>query len=667
MPDAKQGPTNTDPFVEEDSFAALFEEKAEEEENLKEGEIVKGRVVRLLKDTVIVDIGYKSEGQIPVDEFREPNGVSVDVGDEVEVLFEKSEDEDGLVMLSKREADRMRVWDEISEACEKDEIIEGTIAQKVKGGLAVAIRGGVKAFLPGSQVDLKPTRDLDQYIGKTFKFRVIKFNKKRGNIVLSRRVILEKEREELKSKTLEQLREGTVVEGIVKNITDYGAFVDLGGIDGLLHITDMSYGRVNHPSQLFNIGDRVRVVVLKYNDRTERVSLGMKQLQEDPWLKAAENYPKNKKVNGKVVMISDFGVFVELEEGIEGLIHVSEISWTKKVKNPAKLFSVGQEVECMVLDIDTEARRISLGIKQLEPDPWTLFTADFRPGDKIKGKVRSITDYGVFVEITEGVDGLVHKSDLSWTQKINHPSEFVKKGQIVEAVILNINYNEKKVSLGIKQLSDDPWERIPSDYPPGRVLLVKVSKVTDFGAFVEIEKGIEGLIHVSEMSEHHVKDPREVVKEGDEVKAEVITVEPSDRKIGLSMKTLTGKEQEQDLKEFRRQQADARAARPASTIGELIKQKMGDALRELPEREREARTTAERELEERARKEAEEEFAAMQAEQREAEAAAADEASQDKEAEERDETASEPGAEDKSTSSEPAPSEEGEPEEEPTG
>ncbi len=601
MPEAKQGTSPKDPFIEEESFASLFEEKSQVEEKLKEGSIVKGRVIQILKDTVIVDVGYKSEGQISIDEFANPTGGNaVTVGDEVEVLFERSEDENGLVMLSKREADRMRVWDEISEACEKDEIIEGTISQKVKGGLAVTIRGGVKAFLPGSQVDLKPTRDLDQYLGKTCAFRVIKFNKKRGNIVLSRRVILEKEREEMKSKTLEQLHEGTIVEGIVKNITDYGAFVDLGGIDGLLHITDMSYGRVNHPSQLFNVGDRVRVVVLKYNDQTERVSLGMKQLHEDPWLTAEGMFPKNKKVGGKVVMVSDFGVFVELAEGIEGLIHVSEMSWTRKVKNPAKLFKIGQEVECMVLDIDTEARRISLGIKQLEPDPWSLFTADFRPGDKIKGKVRSITDYGVFVEITEGVDGLVHKSDLSWTQKVNHPGELVKKGDIVEAVILNINYNEKKVSLGIKQLTDDPWERIPSDYPPGRVLEVKVSKVTDFGAFVAIEEGIEGLIHVSELSDQHVKDPREFVKDGDVVKAEVITVDPSDRKIGLSMKTLTGKEQAQDLEQFRKEQAAQASSRPASTIGELIKQKMGTAVRELPEREREARTTAERELEQQA-------------------------------------------------------------------
>ena len=601
MPEAKQGTSPKDPFIEEESFASLFEEKSQVEEKLKEGSIVKGRVIQILKDTVIVDVGYKSEGQISIDEFADPTGDSaVTVGDEVEVLFERSEDENGLVMLSKREADRMRVWDEISEACEKDEIIEGTISQKVKGGLAVTIRGGVKAFLPGSQVDLKPTRDLDQYLGKTCSFRVIKFNKKRGNIVLSRRVILEKEREEMKSKTLEQLHEGTIVEGIVKNITDYGAFVDLGGIDGLLHITDMSYGRVNHPSQLFNVGDRVRVVVLKYNDQTERVSLGMKQLHEDPWLTAEGMFPKNKKVAGKVVMVSDFGVFVELADGIEGLIHVSEMSWTRKVKNPAKLFKIGQEVECMVLDIDTEARRISLGIKQLEPDPWSLFTADFRPGDKIKGKVRSITDYGVFVEITEGVDGLVHKSDLSWTQKVNHPGELVKKGDIVEAVILNINYNEKKVSLGIKQLTDDPWERIPSDYPPGRVLEVKVSKVTDFGAFVAIEEGIEGLIHVSELSDQHVKDPREFVKDGDTVKAEVITVDPSDRKIGLSMKTLTGKEQAQDLEQFRKDQAAQASARPASTIGELIKQKMGTAVKELPEREREAKTTAEKELEQKA-------------------------------------------------------------------
>jgi len=366
----------------------------------------------------------------------------------------------------------------------------------------------------------------------------------------------------------------------VKNITDYGAFVDLGGIDGLLHITDMSWGRVQHPSDLFKVGDTIQVKILKYTPDSERVSLGMKQCCEDPWISASDRYPIGMRVSGKIMSLTDYGAFVELEEGIEGLIHVSEMSWTKRVKHPSKLLNIGDEVECAVLDVDPKAKRISLGLKQLEPDPWTLFTQKYTPGDKIQGRVRSITDYGIFIGIEEGVDGMVHKSDISWTKRINHPSEVFQKGDEVEAVILNINHEDKKVSLGIKQLEDDPWERIPKDYPLGQVLKVKVTKVTDFGAFVEIEKGIEGLIHVSEMSTERVEDPRKIVKEGDDVNAEVITVDTTERKIGLSLKTVTERETEAGMAKYMR---EARESSKRTTLGDLIKEKLGDAVESLPD------------------------------------------------------------------------------------
>src|SRR5512144_594780 len=397
-----------------DSFAALFEQSVEGGGFAREGEIISGTVVQVGCDSVVVDIGGKSEGVISLREFADAGGTAaVKPGDRVDVYIESRENDDGLVTLSKEKADKMKVWDEISNACEADELIEGTISQRVKGGLSVTIRGGVKAFLPGSQVDLRPIRNLDKLIGQTYKFKVIKFNKKRGNIVLSRRVLLERERDEMKAKTLETLTEGMTVKGTIKNITEYGAFVDLGGIDGLLHITDMSWGRVNHPSEVFQVGDEVQVKVLKYNAETERVSLGLKQTMEDPWNHAEEAYPPGKKVHGKVVSITDYGAFVELEPGVEGLVHVSEMSWTKRVKHPKNLLNVGDEIECQVLEVDAKAKRISLSIKELEPDPWTLFVNEFNPGDKVTGKVRSITDYGIFIGIREGVDGMVHKSDLS--------------------------------------------------------------------------------------------------------------------------------------------------------------------------------------------------------------------------------------------------------------
>src|SRR6266850_2413892 len=485
-----------------DSFAALFEASISGGDFGKEGEIVKGTVVAVQRDNVVIDIGGKSEGMISLNEFADAQGqTTVKAGDVIDVYIESRENDDGLVTLSKEKADKMKVWDEISNACEADELIEGTISQRVKGGLSVTIRGGVKAFLPGSQVDLRPIRNLDKLIGQTYQFKVIKFNKKRGNIVLSRRVLLEKERDQIKSKTLETLEEGKVVKGVIKNITEYGAFVDLGGIDGLLHITDMSWGRVNHPSEVFQVGDEVTVKVLKYNAETERVSLGLKQTQEDPWNHVEEAYPLAKRVRGKVMSITDYGAFVELEPGVEGLIHVSEMSWTKKVKHPSKLVEPGQEIECQVLEVDAKAKRISLGLKQLEPDPWTIFTEKYRPGDKIGGKVRSLTDYGVFVGIEEGVDGMVHKSDLSWTVKVNNPADLYHKNDDVEAIILSINHDEKKVSLGIKQLVDDPWPTILNDLPTGTVVEATVISVVDYGVFVRIRDGVEALIPSSDLVE----------------------------------------------------------------------------------------------------------------------------------------------------------------------
>ncbi|MDP9002752.1 MAG: 30S ribosomal protein S1 [Myxococcota bacterium] len=575
-----------------EDFASLFEASVSAGDFGKEGEIVRGTVVAVHRDNVVIDIGGKSEGIIALNEFADAQGQThVKPGDEIDVYIESRENDDGLVTLSKEKADKMKVWDEISAACERDELIEGTISQRVKGGLSVTIRGGVKAFLPGSQVDLRPIRNLDKLIGQTYQFKVIKFNKKRGNIVLSRRVLLEKERDEQKTKTLETLEEGKVVKGVIKNITEYGAFVDLGGIDGLLHITDMSWGRVNHPSEIFQVGDEVTVRVLKYNAETERVSLGLKQTQEDPWSHAEEAFPPGKKVRGKVQSITDYGAFVELEPGVEGLIHVSEMSWTKKVKHPSKLLEVGQEVECQVLEVDAKSKRISLGLKQLEPDPWTLFTEKYKPGDKITGKVRSITDYGVFIGIEEGVDGMVHKSDVSWTSKVNNPSEMYKKGDEVEAIILSINHDDKKVSLGVKQLWDDPWPTIFNELPPGKIVKVKVMSVVDYGVFVQVRDGIDGLIAQSDLVSPKDENGEErPFRPGEEVDAEVANIDSQDRRITLSMRTgaaapaATSPEGKATQRASKPPKKSAAAeAGAGGTIGELIKQKFGDKLTSMGE------------------------------------------------------------------------------------
>ncbi|MEM9070978.1 MAG: 30S ribosomal protein S1 [Myxococcota bacterium] len=564
-----------------DSFAALFEASTTRTDQLREGDIVAGTVIKVGKDSVVVDIGYKSEGVIGIHEFvNETGNVEVSAGDQVDVLVEAKENEYGLVLLSKEKADKLKVWDEISAACERDELISGTITQRVKGGLSVTIRGGVKAFLPGSQVDLRPVRNLDKLIGQTFDFKVIKFNKKRGNIVLSRRVLLEKERDRLKAKTLENLEEEQIVTGTIKNITEYGAFVDLGGIDGLLHITDMSWGRVNHPSEMFTVGDEVTVKVLKYNADTERVSLGLKQMQEDPWNTAAETFKPGTRVSGKVVSITDYGAFVELQQGVEGLIHVSEMTWTKP-KHPSKILEMGEEVETVVLDIDVQNKRISLGLKQLEPDPWSLFTQKYNPGDIIQGKVRSITDYGVFIGIEDGVDGMVHKSDLSWTQRVGNPGDVYKKGDEVEAIILSINHEEQKVSLGIKQLYEDPWTYIPERYPEGTVLEVRVMLVGDYEVMVELEQGVEGFVPRAEISKDTSVDPQDLLKEGEILKAVVIRVDSDERRLSLSLKSADNKELDEKMKFVAEKQATRAkrstgpSGRPSAKLGDLLKDKLG--------------------------------------------------------------------------------------------
>ncbi|MBP8809048.1 MAG: 30S ribosomal protein S1 [Kofleriaceae bacterium] len=567
----------------DDDFAALFAESIAQE-NAKEGEILRGTVISVGKDFAIVDIGYKSEGQVALEEFRGADGlIAVQPGDQVDVLLESRENDAGMCVLSKEKADRFKVWDEISAACERDELIEGTITTRVKGGLSVTIRGGVKAFLPGSQVDLRPVRNLDAFLGQAFKFKVIKFNKKRGNIVLSRRVLLEKERAALKESTLERLKEGQIVEGIVKNLTEYGAFIDLGGIDGLLHITDMSWGRVNHPSELFQVGDHVRVKVLKFNADTERVSLGLKQITEDPWSRAAEKFVPGTVVRGKVVSLKDYGAFIELEEGIEGLVHISEMSWTRRVKHPSKMVAVGDMVEAVVLDVDVKQNRISLGMKQLEPNPYEQLTEKYPPGTVVKGKVRNIADFGIFVEIEEGIDGLVHISDMSWTQRVKHPSELFQKGDDVEAVLLNIDTSDgekPKISLGIKQLVADPWDRIPYEFPIGKVADGKVLKVLDFGAFVELEKGVEGLVHVSEISEEHVEDPRAVLTPGQEVKVQILATDAAERKIALSIKGAVR------AKEMSEAQGYAGANAGGATLGDLMRGKLGKLQKGKKGRER---------------------------------------------------------------------------------
>jgi len=535
-----------------DDFGRLFEQSLRA---VRPGEIVRGRVVHVGRDQVTIDIGYKSEGQINAQEFRARDGtMTVKEGDEIDVYLESTDSEDGGIVLSRQKAEQMRVWHDIERAYEEQGAVEGTIVGKVKGGLKVDI--GVPAFLPGSHADLRPARNLDRFIGQRSRFSILKFNRSRGNVVVSRRAVMERERQSLKGETLKVLEEGVILEGTVKNITDYGAFVDLGGIDGLLHITDMSWGRIAHPSEVIGVADKVRVVVLKYDPERERVSLGMKQILPDPWSTVAERYAPGMRVKGKVVSLTDYGAFIELEKGVEGLIHVSEMSWTRRVSHPSKVLSPNSEVEVLILDVDPVNRRISLGLKQTEPNPWEMVRINHPVGSHVKGKVKSITDFGVFVGVDEGIDGLVHISDLNWTKKIKHPSELFKKGDEVEAVVLAIDVENERISLGVKQLSEDPWNTMPQRYPVGARVRGTVTSVTDFGVFVEIEDGLEGLIHVSQLSTERVDRPAQLFHVGEQVEAEVTNVDARERRIGLSIKALRRSEERDEVDSYLRRERE---------------------------------------------------------------------------------------------------------------
>ncbi len=526
----------------------LYEETLK---NFEEGEVVSGTVVSLVDGDVLVDVGYKSEGLISLSEFKDADGKSqpVNVGDQVEVYLEKMEDADGLIVLSREKANKIKVWEQINEVYSNNEIIEGIVIKKIKGGLTVDI--GIPAFLPGSQVDLRPVRDLDSLIGKSLQLKVIKLNIKRGNIVLSRRAILEEERKSKRDEIIQTIQEGNIVKGVVKNITEYGAFVDLGGLDGLLHVTDMSWGRIRHPSEMFVVGDQVEVVILKFDKETERISLGLKQKEPDPWDLAPEKYPISSRIRGKVVSLVDYGAFLELQEGVEGLIHVSEMSWNRRIRHPSKLLAIGDIVEVVVLDLNREKRRISLGMKQTEPNPWQVIKEKYTQGDHVTGKVRNITDFGAFVELDEGVDGLIHISDLSWTRRIKHPSEVLKKSEEVETVILSIDVEQEKLSLGIKQLTPDPWEGIEDKYPIGTAISGEVSQIAVFGAIVALEKEIEGLIPSSELEKlAKSSTQKESLKVGDKVDVKVVRLDPQNRKLGLSISAYLEDKERDDVKSY---------------------------------------------------------------------------------------------------------------------
>jgi len=552
-----------------DTLMSMYEESFK---RFAEGEVVTGKIISIDKDYVLVDIGYKSEGQIRIQEFNDENGqFAANVGDKVDVMVEWWDDDEERVILSKEKATKVKVWEEIKASYDEDGTVEGVIVNRVKGGFSVDI--GVLAFLPGSQADLRPIRNLDEMVGKTFTFKILKFNQKRSNIVLSRRLILEEERSSKRTTTLSTIREGKVVDGIVKNITEYGVFVDLGGVDGLLHITDISWGRVKHPSELFSVGDNINVKILNLDLERERVSLGMKQLAEDPWLAAAEKYPITSRVNGKVVSLTDYGAFVELEEGIEGLIHVSEMSWTRKIRHPSKVISVGEMVEAVVLDIKPESRRISLGMKQVVPNPWDVISEKYPVGTTIEGKIKNITDFGLFIGIGEGIDGLVHISDISWIKRIKHPSELYKKGDVVQAIVLDIEKENERFSLGIKQLQDDPWKTVAERYEVGKEIAGTVTNLTDFGVFIELEEGIEGLVHVSEISKEKIKTPIGKFNIGDVITAKVMNINSDERRIGLSIKRLEMESEQSLLSEY------VNNIKPAtSTFGEILRENLQEKL-----------------------------------------------------------------------------------------
>ncbi|MCJ7544939.1 MAG: 30S ribosomal protein S1 [Phycisphaerae bacterium] len=497
------------------------------------GTVLTGHIVSVVGNDVVVEVGLKSEGTVDVGEFEDPSDIQV--GQQVEVLLEEVESDSGLVVLSKRKADRIRGWERVLEKNKEGDIIRGTVTRKIKGGLLVDI--GVPAFLPASQVDIRRPADIGEYVGQTIDAKILKIDQERRNIVVSRRKLIEERRAEAKSKLLAEVEEGQVRRGVVKNLADFGAFIDLGGLDGLLHITDMSWGRIGHPSDMLKVDQEIEVQVLAVDRQKEKIALGLKQRTESPWQRVEEKYPVGTKVRGTVVNIMAYGVFVKLEDGLEGLVHISEMSWTRRLNHPSEIISVGDEVEVVVLEIDKDKQEISLGMKQAEVNPWTLVKEKYPPGTVISGVVRNLTNYGAFVEIEEGIDGLLHVSDLSWTRKIGHPSEVLRKGQDLQCVVLAVDEEKMRVALGLKQLTEDPWLRsIPEHYVPGQIVKGKVTKLTNFGVFVELEEDLEGLLHVSELADHKVDNPQDVVKVDQEIEVKILRVDSEERKIGLSLK-----------------------------------------------------------------------------------------------------------------------------------
>lgn len=537
--------------------------------SLEEGSIVQGEVVKADENTVLVDVNFKSEGQIPAQEFTDPEGnLTVAVGDKVDVFVVRKDEMEGTLILSRDKAKRMQLFDKLEEVQEKDETTTGRIIRRIKGGYTVDL-GGLEAFLPGSHVDLRPVPDMDALVGEEFEFRVLKINRRRSNVIVSRRVLLEEERESKRTELLKTLEENQTVTGKVKNITEYGVFVDLGGLDGLLHITDMSWKRIKHPKEMVKLGQELELKVLNFDRDSKKVSLGLKQLVPDPWEDITEKYPEGKRLNGKVTNLVDYGAFVELEPGVEGLVHISEMSWTRKLRHPSQMVKVGDEVDVVILGVDPDKKRISLGMKQISPNPWDLVAEKYPEGTVLEGTIKNITEFGIFIGIEDGIDGLIHVSDISWTKKIRHPEEIYQVGDTVQAKVLTVDKENEKFTLGIKQLNEDPWTQVPTRYPVGSIVRGTVTNITDFGLFVEVEEGIEGLVHVSEISMKKIKSPSEMFTEGAEIEAKVIHVSAEERRLGLSIKQIKEEEERKKPKEFRSSGEEA-----GTTLGDLLKQKL---------------------------------------------------------------------------------------------
>jgi small subunit ribosomal protein S1 len=560
--------------------------------DLDEGTIVSGEVVKVDKDYVLVDVNFKSEGQIPVSEFTDPDGtVTVKVGEKVDVFVARKNEAEGTIYLSRDKAKRMQLFDKLEELMEKDGEVVGRILRRIKGGYTVDL-GGVEAFLPGSHVDLRPVPDMDALVNKKFDFKILKINRRRSNVIVSRRVLLEEMRSEQRDKLLGTLEDGQVVTGKVKNVTEYGVFIDLGGLDGLLHITDMSWKRIKHPKEMVQLGDELELKILSFDREAQKVSLGLKQLVPDPWENIAEKYPEGARFTGSITNLADYGAFVELENGVEGLVHISEMSWTRKLRHPSQMVKVGDEVEVVVLGVDQDKKRISLGMKQISPNPWDVVAEKYPEGTVLEGAIKNITEFGVFIGIEEGIDGLIHVSDISWTKKIRHPSEVYKAGDAVQAKVLTVDKENEKFTLGVKQLTEDPWTQVPAKYPVGQMINGTVTNITDFGLFVEVEEGIEGLVHVSEISRKKIKSPSEIYKEGDTIEAKVIHVSADERRLGLSIKQ-TKEEAVGSTGGARKSKSFGSGGVDAgSTLGDLLREKLeeaaGEILEEIAEEEAQA-------------------------------------------------------------------------------